>query len=287
MVVAMARAVKCGDADIEVAEVVPVERQGRNELPSMRKFADLLKDVLANDIPGHSNISLLKWSGMFGKGAITYTSLQRWASQGQVPSLESAIALGVLMKEAGANVGVFDFLLAAADGVYWAFVKNMRDQGVSQAELGDYSGLGAPEEASLSLPVSTIIDTYKSRSFVDRKAAAPELLTAIVRDITINEMPNERDVVQLLVKEAIVRQGNHPDALAKSCGVPKSWIEDIKAGRWEQVKTISTVGMLIKLAAKVPDLDGRKGSADFFASLMPDSDIEKARAEIQRDAAMA
>jgi hypothetical protein len=249
--------------------------------PYLRKMSNLIRDVFSTGIPGYPDISVLHWGERFGKGLIKSNSVQQWINQVRTPSLESIVLFGILLKQSGANIGVFDLLLAAADGIYHYWIGELKGQ-VGDEPLGDYSDLGNPEEADIAPPVDSSLKAYKQQSYADRLAAMPGLLAAFTRDLRYQQMKSEPEVVQALVREVKASYGNDTKRVASLVDVPKEWIDLIVEGKLEEAKAMSTTGLVLKLADKVPDLDGQKSNAELFACLLPSSEINVFAKEIKR-----
>jgi hypothetical protein len=255
------------------------ERYGR--IASMRKLSDLIRDIFASGIPGYPRISTLQWAERFGKGKLSNNVIQDWINQKRIPSLEFLVLFGILLREAGADIGIFDPLLAAGDGIYQKLMEDLKGE-VKDAPLGDYSDLGTPEDAPMALPVDHSVRTYQQQSYADRLAAMPKLLEAITRDLKYRQMDSEFEVVQALVKEARGSHGNDSARFAKYAVVPKEWVDLIVEGRLEEAQAMTDTPMVLKLADKVPDLDGQRSHAELFSCLLPSSEIKAFKAAIKR-----
>jgi hypothetical protein len=265
----------------EVEKAVKKPRVSKT-LPSMRKLADFIKDLMNTGIPGYPDIPILQWCERFGKGWISHSVIYQWINQKRLPNIDTLVLFGILLKESGADVGVFDPLLAAADGIFHEWQERFRQEGIDVDDAGDWSAFSDPEEAPLSLPANYAVEVYQGMSFADRKASMQGLLEAIARDIKYSQLNSEFDMIRGLVKEAVVRQGNHPERLAEWAEVPEEWIRLILDGRLEDAQKLSTTEYILKLSSKVKNLDGATDDTSIYACLLEKSEIKQFKKEVKR-----
>jgi hypothetical protein len=253
---------------------------------AMRKLSNFIRDVFASGIPGYPNIPTLQWAERYGKGLISHNLVQAWINQKRVPSLDTLIMFGILLKECGAvhedgtAVEPLDPLLYAADGVYADLVLQLKGQ-IANTELGDYSHLGKPEEGEIAHPVDYPVRIYQQQNYDDRIAAMPELLKAISRDLRYQNLDNFQTVREL-VREVKLRNGNDSNRLAALADVPKQLIDLIVEGKLEEIKAMSDVGMILKLSERVPNLNGETSKAELFSCLLPSPEVKALAKALKR-----
>lgn len=247
-----------------------VDRVG--ERPFYKEYkglADLINGVLDKEIPGHPKMSTRSWVRKFGQGAVDYTGLNLLTRQLRQPTIESLVILGWLMKESGANVEIYDFLLAAADGVAGKIAEHFS----SEIPTPSHKNLRIPQEAGTGYASGYAVKVYESMSWDERLSAMQPLLSKIGRDTKFLAMTDDLDVIRELVKESVATWQTISVFAAKA-DLPYGWIKDILDSRWDEVRAAATVGMVLKLVDKVHNLDGKTGDAEFFAPLLT-KDLQK------------
>jgi hypothetical protein len=230
--------------------------------PELAGLGDAIASDLKSGIPGYSPIDAANWAKKFGHGLIDNNAISAMIRLNRMPSIEVLVRLGYLMKQAGADVQIYDYLLIAADGI-WAKLSECFESD----ENPSHNGQAIPHKADVAVTVDFVTRTYAELPWVDRMAAMHPLLQSISRDVKLAAMTDDLEIIQELVREAF-HSHQTIGAFAARVDVPPEWVRNILDGRWDEVRDEATIGMVLKLSDKVKDMDGRTGSADFFAPLL-------------------
>jgi len=250
-------------------------------LPEMRAFATFIKDMLDHGIPGYKGTNPIQWCEKFGLGLLEQNALYQWQNGQRAPSVQMAVLAGILLERSGADIGVYDPLLAAADGYYSMWMEKLGSDADS-IDPTDRAISVKPQKVDISPTPEYAIAVYEALSWNDRIAAMHGMLGAIARDTKFVNMTDDLEVIQELVRESVESRGGSLNVLADSADVPVEWIKAIIAGHWEEVRAKSDSRLLIQLADKIQDLDGKTRSCEFFAPLMDKSLIKSYLKEVKR-----
>jgi len=250
-------------------------------LPEMRAFATFIRDTLDHGIPGYREINPIQWCEKFGLGVLERNAIYQYIKQQRQPSIEMAVLVGILLKRSGADIDIYDPLLAAADGCYSAWMEKLGSE-VDLVDPTDRAISVKPQRVDIAPNSEYAIAVYEALSWNDRIAAMNGMLGAIARDTKFVNMTDDLEVIQELVRESVERRGNNPSLLADSADVPVEWIKAIVAGHWEEVRAKSDSRLLIQLADKIQDLDGKTRSCEFFAPLMDKTLVKSYLKEVKR-----
>jgi hypothetical protein len=247
--------------------------------PYYSKLAGL-GEALANDlksgIPGYSPIDAANWAKKFGQGLIDNNAISAIIRLNRMPSIEVLIKLGYLMKQAGADVQIYDYLLIAADGIWAEFSEHFES-----AETPSHTGQAIPHKAKVAFTVDFVARTYADMPWEDRLAAMQPLLESIARDAKFFGMTDDLNIISELVREAF-HSHQTIGAFAARVDVSPDWIKNILDCRWDEVRSEATIGMVLKLADKVKNLDGKVGDAELFAPLLTKDLQREYRREIRK-----
>lgn len=253
--------------------------------PEMRTFAVFIQDTLSHGIPGHAGINAIQWCAKFGLGLLEKSAVYQWQNQQRQPSIASAVLLGILLKRSGAKIDVYAPLRAAADGCMAMWTAKIEEGlGSSETDLDDRLTLSKPQSVEISPNPKYAVDVYRQLSWEDRLSAASGLLEAIARDVKYFKMLDDLEVIQALVKEAVVSRGGHAGTLADAADVPVEWVKAILKGDWDYVRSTSDCGLLIGLSDAVKDLDGKTRNNELFAPLMSEELMKAYIKEVRKRA---
>jgi hypothetical protein len=241
---------------------VDLRMGNRPYYPELAGLGEALANDLKSGIPGYSPIDAANWAKRFGQGLIDNNAISAMIRLNRMPSLEVLVKLGYLMRQAGADVQIYDYLLIAADGIWAKMAKDLESD-----EVPSHTGSAAPHKADVGFSVDYVARTYADMPWLDRLAAMQPLLESIQRDARFFGMTDDLDRIRELVKDAF-HTHQTIGAFAARADVPYEWVKNILDGRWDEVRVDATVGMVLKLADKVKNLDGKTGDAEFFAPLL-------------------